>query len=74
MEHSIWKSKLDGIEFYTQLDKLHEILNEVSGQVNARVLQMIREKFNLVDHCLALKKFLLLGQGDFVQQLLERSG
>lgn len=37
----------------------------------ARVLDLMSNKFRLFDHLSALKKYLLLGQGDFIALLLE---
>ena len=35
---------------------------------------MLLEKFRLVEHCSAIKRYLLLGQGDFVQCLMDAVG
>ena len=37
----------------------------------ARLMELMNTKFNLSEHLLALKKYLLLGQGDFVALLME---
>lgn len=72
VDYTKWKSKLEGVE-YGQLDALENVLQEAAIEVNKRLLHVILGDYKLLDHCLALKKFLLLGQGDFVQQLLDRS-
>ncbi|PNS19072.1 hypothetical protein CAC42_1808 [Sphaceloma murrayae] len=40
-------------------------------QTTARVLELMSNKFHLFQHLSALKKYLLLGQGDFIAILLE---
>lgn len=39
--------------------------------VNARLLSVMHEQYNLRTHLYAIKKFLLLGQGDFVVYLMD---
>lgn len=73
VEHLKWKPKLEEVG-YGQIDSLEGVLQEAAIEVNKRLLHVILEDYKLLDHCLALKKFLLLGQGDFVQQLLDRLG
>ena len=40
-------------------------------QASTQLLRLLRDEFHLHDHMLALKHFLLLGQGDFIQSLME---
>ena len=37
---------------------------------SAHLLNLLRTKFNFVGHLAALKRYLLLGQGDFIHQLM----
>ena len=39
-----------------------------------RLFEVFIEKFKLLDHLLALKHFLLLGHGDFADQLMQTLG
>ncbi len=38
--------------------------------VNRRVMQVFMDKHKFLQHCLAIKRYLLLGQGDFVTYLM----
>ncbi|KAG0314037.1 Gamma-tubulin complex component 3 [Dissophora globulifera] len=54
---------------------------ELEGSIDAayvgtsrRLLQLLNSKFKLVDHLTAIKRYILLGQGDFIQHLMEALG
>ncbi|KAF2155101.1 spc98 like protein [Myriangium duriaei CBS 260.36] len=46
-------------------------IEQAYKSTTARVLDLMSNKFRLFDHLSALKKYLLLGQGDFIALLLE---
>lgn len=46
-------------------------LQSVYKETSFRVLELLRGKFRLLDHLQALRRYLLLGQGDFIRHLLE---
>lgn len=50
---------------------LHETLDIVYRETSLRVLNLLKNKFNLLENLQALRKYLLLGQGDFIRHLLE---
>ena len=52
-------------------EQLQEMVNKVAATVDSRLLRMMERDFHLADHLLACKKFLLLGQGDFVTCLMD---
>jgi len=54
--------------------ELSEAINKIAADTDARLLQMIEKRFSLHAHLLALKQFLLLGQGDFVNCLMDVIG
>ena len=54
--------------------ELSEAINKIAADTDARLLQMIEKRFSLGAHLLALKQFLLLGQGDFVNCLMDVIG
>ena len=54
--------------------RLKETVMRALGEVNEKIRQLLMEKFNLMDHLLAIKKIMLLGQGDFVTALLDLVG
>lgn len=57
-------------------DRLHlmkEAVKEVQSSVGSRVVEIVMQKERLVSHLEAIKRFLLLDQGDFVCALLDSS-
>ncbi|PVV04835.1 hypothetical protein BB560_000653 [Smittium megazygosporum] len=53
---------------------LKAIVDKVYEKVNIRLLQVLMNDYNLMKHIAAMKKYLLLEQGDFVQCLVESLG
>ena len=49
-------------------------VSKVSRQIDGKLMHLMINEFYLVDHFLALKKFILLGQGDFVTCLMDEVG
>ncbi|KAG0282394.1 Gamma-tubulin complex component 3 [Linnemannia gamsii] len=54
---------------------------ELEGSIDAayvgtsqRLLHLLSTKFKLIDHLTAIKRYILLGQGDFIQHLMESLG
>ena len=45
-----------------------------ASSINHHVVATLLEKYALVKHCDALRRYLLLGQGDFVQSLMDQVG
>lgn len=56
---------------YGDTAKLEMNIDEAYKTTMARLIDLMGNKFKLFDHLLALKKFLLLGQGDFIALLME---
>ncbi|KAF3932113.1 hypothetical protein ABW20_dc0107114 [Dactylellina cionopaga] len=50
---------------------LEENIDEAYKTTMERLMHLMNKKFNLFEHLCALKKFLLLGQGDFIALLME---
>lgn len=50
---------------------LHISLENVYKETSHRVLCMLKDKYRLLEHLQALRRYLLLGQGDFIRHLLE---
>jgi gamma-tubulin complex component 3 len=38
---------------------------------NKRLLQILKEKYKFEGHCSSIRKYLLMGQGDFMQCLMD---
>ena len=43
-----------------------------ADSINHHVVSTLLKKYALVKHCDALRRYLLLGQGDFVQSLMDQ--
>jgi len=56
---------------YHNIEFLDEIIDQVSKQSSQRLLKIVINEFQFMEHCRALKKYLLLGQGDFIQYLMD---
>lgn len=49
----------------------HETLEDVYRETSLRVLDLLKYKFKLYQHLQSLRRYLLLGQGDFIRHLIE---
>lgn len=56
---------------YTNLETLQTLAENASSKVDLRLIQIMTQKFALPTHFKALRRYILLGQGDFVQSLLD---
>ncbi|RJE17495.1 spindle pole body component, partial [Aspergillus sclerotialis] len=56
---------------YGDTTTLEASIDEAYKTTMARLIHLMAEKFRLFDHLAALKKYLLLGQGDFIALLME---
>ncbi|KAE8352592.1 Spc98 family-domain-containing protein [Aspergillus coremiiformis] len=56
---------------YGDTASLETSIDEAYKTTMARLIYLMDEKFKLFDHLRALKKYLLLGQGDFIALLME---
>ncbi|RLN49164.1 hypothetical protein BBJ28_00018165 [Nothophytophthora sp. Chile5] len=63
----------DGVQF-AELTRLEAMIEKVSNSTNEYLIRTLMEKYQLLDHCQALKRYLLLGQGDFIQYLMDLLG
>lgn len=52
---------------YAQRESLGPVVEQVGSQVDGRVMELLRGRFGLSKHFDAVRRYLLLGQGDFVQ-------
>ena len=49
-------------------------MQDASALVDRRLIDIMFNKFNLAKHCDAMRRYVLLGQGDFVQALMDMVG
>ncbi|GAX86220.1 hypothetical protein CEUSTIGMA_g13633.t1 [Chlamydomonas eustigma] len=54
-----------------QIEGLERFVATASAGVDQRVMEMLINKFDLAKHCDAMRRYVLLGQGDFVQALMD---
>nr|XP_023019797.1 gamma-tubulin complex component 3 homolog [Leptinotarsa decemlineata] len=51
--------------------EFHATLENVYQETSLRVLDLLKNKYKLYEHLQSLRRYLLLGQGDFIRHLLE---
>lgn len=51
--------------------EFHSTLENVYKETSLRVLDLLKNKFKLYEHLQSLRRYLLLGQGDFIRHFLE---
>ena len=61
----------DDAGHFVELATLEAMIERVSKSTNEYLLQTIMGKYQLLEHCRALKCYMLLGQGDFIQYLMD---
>lgn len=59
---------------YGETDTLESLVDEASKRIDKHLLDVIYDRYKFKEHCLAIKRYLLLGQGDFVQYLMDIVG
>ncbi|EGR34147.1 hypothetical protein IMG5_022900 [Ichthyophthirius multifiliis] len=67
-----WKLNLEFFNFKVEknADQLKSWLRDASRLVNNQIMDVLVNKYHLKKHLYAIKQFLLMGQGDFIQQLM----
>lgn len=56
---------------YGELDTLERVVASASAEVDERLMWVLSSRFHLARHLAALRDYLLLGKGDFVQALMD---
>lgn len=59
---------------YGETDTLESLVDEAAKRIDKHLLDVIYNRYKFKEHCLAIKQYLLLGQGDFVQYLMDIVG
>lgn len=59
---------------YGETDALESLVTEAAKRIDKHLLDVIYKRYKFKEHCLAIKRYLLLGQGDFVQYLMDIVG
>ncbi|KAL3160087.1 hypothetical protein ABBQ32_010867 [Trebouxia sp. C0010 RCD-2024] len=59
---------------YRQLASWEHAISAAAAAIDKHLLSTVFTKYSFVKHCDALKRYLLLGQGDFIQTLMDLLG
>ncbi|KAL3637329.1 Gamma-tubulin complex component 3 [Castilleja foliolosa] len=59
---------------YGETDALESLVTEAAKRIDKHLLDVMYKQYKFKEHCLAIKRYLLLGQGDFVQYLMDIVG
>ncbi|XP_076900942.1 gamma-tubulin complex component 3-like [Bidens hawaiensis] len=57
-----------------EANALESLVAEAEKRIDKHLMHTIFTRYKFKDHCLAIKRYILLGQGDFVQYLMEIVG
>lgn len=57
-----------------QLGSWEHAIKDAAAAIDKHLLNTVFTKYSFVKHCNALKRYLLLGQGDFIQTLMDLVG
>ena len=64
--------------FFTAADLFTDLENAFQGKIDAAyfetskyLLDVLNRKYSLLDHMQAVRRYLLLGQGDFIRHLMD---
>ncbi|GJW01062.1 gamma-tubulin complex component 3 [Tanacetum coccineum] len=59
---------------YGETDALESLVTEAARRIDKHLMDVVYNRYRFKEHCLAIKRYLLLGQGDFVQYLMDIVG
>ncbi|GAB4843768.1 Gamma-tubulin complex component 3 [Ancistrocladus abbreviatus] len=59
---------------YGETDALELLVVEAAKRIDRHLIEVMYNQYKFKEHCLAIKRYLLLGQGDFVQYLMDKVG
>lgn len=59
---------------YGETDALESLVTEAARRIDKHLMDVVYRQYKFKEHCLAIKRYLLLGQGDFVQYLMDIVG
>lgn len=51
----------------SQVGSLEDVARAAADRINVHVTRVLLSRYQLERHCTAIKRYLLLGQGDFIQ-------
>ncbi|KAI8061728.1 gamma-tubulin complex component protein [Gongronella butleri] len=59
---------------YGDMQTIEQCVDAMYTETSDRLLSLLKDKYHLMDHLDALKRYLFLGQGDFIQYLMATLG
>ncbi|CAM6099365.1 unnamed protein product [Calypogeia fissa] len=59
---------------YGETDALETLVVEAARRIDRHLIEIVYNRYKFRDQCLAIKRYLLLGQGDFIQYLMDLVG
>lgn len=59
---------------YGETKVVEEAIEVAYHNTSKALLDLLKTKYKLMDHLKAMKRYLLLGQGDFIQYLMDILG
>lgn len=59
---------------YGETDALEALVIEAAKRIDKHLMDVLYRRYKFKEHCLTIKRYLLLGQGDFVQYLMDIVG
>ncbi|XP_059463569.1 gamma-tubulin complex component 3 [Corylus avellana] len=59
---------------YGETEALESLIDGAAKRIDKHLLDVMYKRYKFKEHCLAIKRYLLLGQGDFVQYLMDIVG
>ncbi|KAK4487246.1 hypothetical protein RD792_006150 [Penstemon davidsonii] len=59
---------------YGDTNALESLVTEAAKRIDKHLLDVMHKQYRFKEHCLAIKRYVLLGQGDFVQYLMDIVG
>lgn len=64
----------DPVLHYADMRELEHSIALAYSQASARLFELFFDRFRLLEHLRALKDYVMLGKGDFVEILMEQLG
>eukprot|EP01018_Ginkgo_biloba_P005129 Gb_19455 [translate_table: standard] len=59
---------------YGETEALETLVVEAAKRIDRHLIDIMYDQYKFREHCLAIKRYLLLGQGDFIQYLMDIVG
>ena len=61
----------DWVNDKTNFDVMRNWVDQATIMTNKELIEILFHKYKFFEHCNAIRKYLLLGQGDFIQNLMD---